>query len=295
MLYYLFLLLLLFGCESKKSLEVETSEHRLETRDISYMIWKREGELGPSPLVVISHGFGGKGTNQAWLARDLVRQGYVVATLNHRDFCLCGGFRELWERPLDVQALLDEVTELPYVDSDRIGMVGYSMGSLTALWLGGAQAAKYDREHLIPSPDDVVDDIYFSRLEPLLDAVNYEKGRQTYRDVRIKAYVMLAPTWAWLFTEEGCSSFEPPSLLIASRGDELVNTEANAFVLADWIPKAKLKEVDSRAGHFVFLNQKISYWPHQAYLFEDLEGVDREEIHRVTCAEITQFFRANLL
>ncbi len=58
---------------------------------------------GAHPLVVFSHGFRGNWGNQSWLATALVRQGYIVAAVNHpgtttRDRNPAAAAR-LWQRP----------------------------------------------------------------------------------------------------------------------------------------------------------------------------------------------------
>ncbi|MEM6930044.1 MAG: hypothetical protein AAF602_24105, partial [Myxococcota bacterium] len=63
-------------------------------------------DVGPRPLVVLSHGNWGLRYSLGWLAQSLVREGYLVASPTHpgttrEDRSLEGSFR-LWERSLDV-------------------------------------------------------------------------------------------------------------------------------------------------------------------------------------------------
>lgn len=286
--------LLLFGCQGRRDGTVRTESGTVAARNISYMLWLPDCCQSRRPLVVISHGFGGKGTNQAWLARGLVDEGYIVATLDHPDWNYFGRFRDIWERPLDISALLDELESHPLIDQESVGVVGYSMGALTGLWLGGAIPTLFDREHILPAAEDVRDEGFFVRIGDILDQVDYSKGSRSYRDERVRSVALLAPAWAWVFDERGFEGFLPPLMIIAGSGDEVINTERNGQAFARWVPHCRLRPIPDRAGHFIFLNMKRDPPSHKAYLFVDPPGVDRLSIHQDTLSAISQFFRETL-
>jgi dipeptidyl aminopeptidase/acylaminoacyl peptidase len=98
------------------------------------------GDMAPGrkyPGLILCHG-GNKGiefTTRGW-ARELARKGFVVVLPQFRGqdgsegrFEFAGGEVD------DAEAALDYIDGLPYVDKDRTGVVGYSIGGLVALRL----------------------------------------------------------------------------------------------------------------------------------------------------------------
>jgi Alpha/beta hydrolase of unknown function (DUF1400)/Platelet-activating factor acetylhydrolase, isoform II len=112
-----------------------------------------------SPVIVISHGLGSDRTTFAYLAKQLASYGFVVAVPEHLgsdaqqlQTLLSGAASQLIDpaefinRPLDVTAVLDELTRLADTDPrfmgrmnlEHVGVVGQSFGGYTALALAGA-------------------------------------------------------------------------------------------------------------------------------------------------------------
>lgn len=123
------------------------------------------------PLIVFSHGFGGCAKQSAFLTSYLADNGYIVIAPDHED-AQCAGkgsalsrlsqmrggriqspekpFRnpELWtdkteaNRRDDVlfalSSMLDDRQYKNYVDLDRVGLIGHSLGGYTALGIAGA-------------------------------------------------------------------------------------------------------------------------------------------------------------
>ena len=109
---------------------------------------KPEGD-GPFPAVVLAHGCSGLERNTAYrtvwrgLGRHaalLNENGYVTLILDSfgprriTDGCQTGG-KYYSLQVNDAHAALDHLASLPFVDSDRIGLVGLSLGGGTALRL----------------------------------------------------------------------------------------------------------------------------------------------------------------
>lgn len=146
---------------------------------------KPEGD-GPFPIVLLASGNGGEGMpwlrdairNRAWTMDRLVEAGYACAWLRYRTevelgYNNGGKFvrdmrqgREMFNRsPLEYEdeiAIIEHVKRLPYVDPDRVGLIGMSHGGemilkLTSEYQGVAAAVASEpaaHEFLALTPDD---------------------------------------------------------------------------------------------------------------------------------------------
>ena len=130
------------------------------------------------PLLIFSHGFGGCAMQSVTLTRYLADHGYIVIAPDHADArCNRGlagggilqssrsGTRDWPERPFrnpeswtdkteadrrdDVlfalSSMLDDRQYKDYVDVERIGLIGHSLGGYTALGLAGAWPSWRDK------------------------------------------------------------------------------------------------------------------------------------------------------
>jgi predicted dienelactone hydrolase len=125
------------------------------------------------PLIVFSHGFGGCAKQSTFLTSYLADQGYIVIAPDHADADCRGrisqGMRSgkaAWpERPFRqpeswtdkteadrkddilfaVESLLDDRMYKNYVDTQRMGLIGHSLGGYTALGLAGAWPSWKDK------------------------------------------------------------------------------------------------------------------------------------------------------
>jgi dienelactone hydrolase len=107
--------------------------------------YKPEGE-GPFPAVVVMHAGGGmydfRGNiykSQLDWARRLRNWGYVVFmvdTYGAREYSnvnQIGNIREAADQLSDAYGAFNYLSDLPYVDADRIGILGWSRGGLTVI------------------------------------------------------------------------------------------------------------------------------------------------------------------
>lgn len=98
----------------------------------------------PHPLIIFSHGLWGKATDTFTMGPHLASYGFVVASINHKDENI-EDWRGIVYRPLDVLFVLNELAALSEgpltgaINTDNVGVAGYSYGASTALWAGGAQ------------------------------------------------------------------------------------------------------------------------------------------------------------
>lgn len=100
------------------------------------------------PLVLFSHGSGGVRVQSTFLTVHLASHGYVVAAPDHvgntlSDLLNDGSLdlqklgESLIDRPLDLLALIEDVTEQFSVDATRIGTSGHSFGGVASLRAAG--------------------------------------------------------------------------------------------------------------------------------------------------------------
>jgi dienelactone hydrolase len=105
---------------------------------------------GPFPAVVVLHGCNGFSSASAAIADDLKTFGYVALTvdsLGPRDSSgECDRF--FVGQEIDAYAALAHLSQLPFVDSNRIALLGTSMGGYSALLAvqRGALEKKFDHK-----------------------------------------------------------------------------------------------------------------------------------------------------
>ena len=183
------------------------------------------------PLVLVSHGFGGWGTFMSYLTENLASKGYVVAAIDHADqsFTDGGSFglsfgSVLIHRARDQQFVLQQLVEMAQnaddavgrvIDTQNIGVIGYSMGGFGALTTAGA-----GYEPTSPTFKQLPAEIF----APLAHGnAEYNKTRPA----NINALVLLAP-WggqpanrAW--SVDSLKSIKAPTLLVAGDQDDIVD------------------------------------------------------------------------
>ena len=180
---------------------------------------------GPSPLVVLSHGYGGSWRNLSWVAEALADQGYIVAAPDHpgttsfnRDPAMAAA---LWQRPQDLSHVIDALIADPSlagrVDPNRIAAVGHSLGGWTVAALGGARV---DVARTTSDCATQADLRACTLLEELgVTQANAPQIEADLSDPRIRAIVSLDLGLARSFTPESLQSYPIPALVIAAGTD----------------------------------------------------------------------------
>ncbi len=212
-------------------------------RSLAVDLYRPQIELNVSlniPLVIISHGFSGAKEDFDYLAQHLASYGMAVAILNHpgsdrtqldnffagttRDILTA---REFIHRPQDVSYLLDELqkrervapSRLGTLDLERVGIIGHSFGSYTALALGGA---KLNIGHLQQyCPSKIIDLNWFNPsvvLQCLASQLSTTKNYQL-GDRRIAAIFAMNPMISNVFGEQGLSQLEIPVAFVGGSKD----------------------------------------------------------------------------
>ena len=100
---------------------------------------------GRYPVVLLSHGLGGRIRTLAWLAAGLAERGAIVIGVDHpKSTSLDFDLRQAtdhWTRVLDLQVALDHLSSDPRwlesIDESQIMAAGFSFGGWTAPSIGG--------------------------------------------------------------------------------------------------------------------------------------------------------------
>lgn len=226
---------------------------------------------GRYPLAIISHGNGGTHIIYRSIGLHLARHGYIVAMIEHPannrvDNSLEGTYENLVNRPRHVRLTIDALTAHPAfahaVLSDKVAVIGHSLGGYTALALAGGKP-------------------------------RYKDGRdvEVIADSRIQALVLLTPATPWYQHEGGLSEVRLPILMLTAEHDPYT-PEWHAEVVLNGVPDPALVHyrMVENAGHFSFLSPYPPKLRSMGFLpTTDPEGFDREAFHAVLPEEIRMF------
>jgi len=192
-------------------------------------------QMDGAPIVLISHGSGGTHLGYLELARRLVRAGYVVLMPEHpgnnrSNNELAESPANLSNRPRHLTLAMDKVCADealgPWVDGDRVAVVGHSMGGYTALAIAGGRPATQEGEWVSVTPDD-----------------------------RVRALVLLAPATPWFMGPGALSEVRVPILMLTGERDEYT-PPFHAEVVRRGLPEDTPVDhrVVANAGHFSFMS-----------------------------------------
>lgn len=250
---------------------------------------------GPFPVILLSHG-GGLGGGTPLTLREsaaaLARQGFVVIAPFH-------GKTGLRNRMAQVVAALDRAQAdarlKPHLDSARLGMLGFSLGTAVTLQLAGA----------VPNPAHFAS---YCAAHPAdaMSCANAPDGRNGTEPgqarptaasapsarLPLKAIALLDP-YAVMFQRPELAAVTLPVSIFRPDQSEMPG-EANATGLAAGLPRVPDFHVIP-GRHFVFIDTCPEPLRLQApEVCEDPPGVDRAAVHRAVEAELVAFFRKHL-
>lgn len=267
------------------------------------------------PLIIMSHGTGGAGMQMMWLGRELAANGFIAIAVDHHgntaaeDAYDPRGFRLPWERALDLSAaidlLLDDPTFGPRIDSRRIGAVGYSLGGYSVIALAGGitDLSKFEAFCASDARDATCNpqsefpeaESEFQKLSGT-DRLTFEslsRHANSFRDDRIKSFVVLAPALVQAFSTESLNDIQAPFLIIAGSGDTIAPHDTNADTLSNMLPRAQTKLLD-KAGHYVFLSECTLKGRLFVSVCSDPIGVNRSRIHKEVSSTVGRYFLSTL-
>ena len=218
-------------------------------------------QSGKFPLVIISHGAGGNAGQFGWIAAELAQAGFIVVLPNHPGTTTGNASAEaavrVWERPADITAVLDEITAnpdvYPYMDTDRITMLGFSAGGYTAMAVSGARVDPARLQGFCDETDHGMSDCAFlAHFGVDLHAMDLSPAAQDLRDARISNAVVIDPGIVSTLTKDSLAAIDIPMMIINLGDEDKVPVGVYARHAAALIEQASYHIVPD-ATHFSFL------------------------------------------
>lgn len=216
---------------------------------------------GEHPLIVLSHGSGGNADSLEWLTSGLVANGAIVLAVNHPGSTSGDSSPrrsvDLEARANDLTAALDMILAdpafAPFIDPDRIGVVGFSLGGATALGLAGVRFDGAAQDTNCSTGPEAADCVFFHLGD--VRFADYPGFEADARDPRISRAVVVDPGFG--------GAADPETLQDALAGITLINLGDTGRLgaadvgpdgnnLADRLPGASYVEI-APANHFTFL------------------------------------------
>ncbi len=180
---------------------------------------------GRAPAIIVLHGHAASGVpalpRVEGMARRLSEQGYVTLALSMRGWLPSGGRDDCGlEQPDDIAKAVDWLTSLPGVNSERIGVLGFSQGGQVAL-LAAARS---------------------SRIKAVIayyPATDIERLRDTTSNARIRDYYIpqVCGLGNWRSPVHAADKISAAVLLIHGDRDTRVPTE-QSLIMQEALRKA---------------------------------------------------------
>lgn len=258
------------------------------------------------PFVLFSHGYSGEPYVYSWFAEYLAAHGYIVASVRHSGNSYGNMILEIsarpWNRPQDLRFALDQLlTNSPFkdaIDTNKIGVAGFSQGGITSLWLAGMQG-DLTQESFTKHTQTIKDDETWKAIHEQFTQEDIKAANALYKDERIKVVFAMAPGLDfdnWLFTnKEKISQVTVPVEIVTGASDTTVSLEENASFFGQHIPNSTLIILPGKITHWPFLNEATSEGKQIIPLITvDDPSVDRAQVHQEVGAMALNFFNKHL-
>lgn len=256
------------------------------------------------PLVVISHGNGGSLLAHADTAEVLAEAGFIVVAVVHtgdnsKDKSYPAS-RWSVERPRHISRVIDFMLDQwegrSRIDSERIGIFGFSAGGFTALVaVGGIPNPALATSHCRRSPEELA-----CRLGMVRDFGKSPDGKRDpsiwRHDHRIKAAVIASPGFGFAFDHEALANVQVPIQLWAASDDTDVPYASNTRIIRQNLPREPDFHMVESVGHFAFArpcNKKLE--PRRERSCVDSASFNQTAFHVQFNEDITAFFEDVLL
>ncbi|MEO9894385.1 hypothetical protein [Aurantibacter sp.] len=261
------------------------------------------------PLLMVSHGTGGSRFSLTWFIEKMVKEGYIVVSLDHYGNSTFNKipreFVKWWERAIDVQYVLTQVLEDPkfgkQIDTSRIGGVGFSLGGYTNIALAGGYVDRSmpkngnDESRVLPAEFPDTDEVIDFENDSLIVA-SYHQYKDLVKDERIKSFFVMAPAIGFGFHSKAqTAKITAPVYIVAGKGDTTAPVKSNAEKFDSLIDTSTLHLYNAQVGHYVFLNEATEFGKEiLPAIAVDHETVNRKNIHEETLQLAIDFFKKTL-
>jgi len=249
-----------------------------EDSDGDAMVLDAEPDPGRAPYPVILTGV----NSGSYLFRShLASYGFVTVIVRSPGFSYTAPWNNaVIDAPLDFLFILDELTTHPpaglegILDTDRVGVGGYSSDGLFSLALGGARinpvyyVSRCAQAHDMDPPLEPYLIQYFCSLSERWDEFSSQVGAdiatgseglwQPTTDDRILVVMPMAPDSAWLYGAEGLAAIDIPSLMIAGTADVLSSYElATCYTYAHLVNSDRVLISFIDRGHMMVETEEV--------------------------------------
>lgn len=216
------------------------------------------------PLIVIIHGLASNRETFSYLAEHLASWGYAVVALedpntNTRRYQqLTAGLASpidptaLVQRSRDIPELLDALADNPRIDTNRVGVIGQSLGGATAFHVAGAQ---WQPARLRAECDDQVLLSSFNLAELLQCVAETIPEFPDFSDPRIQAVMAMNSIGNTFFGPTGFGQIEVPTLIVAGTNDIIAPPLPEQIEPFRWLgSRDRYLVLVDRGTHFSFLS-----------------------------------------
>jgi len=268
-------------------------------------IWSAKLPEKKLPLIMISHGTGGGRMTLEWLADTLVKQGFIVAAVDHwgntYDNKIAIDFVTPWHRAQDISFVITQLLNHPefgkVIDQDRIGAAGFSIGGFTVIALAGGKLDIKALDDFSKTPEGV-QETTIPEFPNLMSSVKEEDILASFakspplKDNRIKAFFAICPAIGQGFTKASqLKDVKSPIYIVGAQSDSITPVKTNAAHYHSLIPQSKYFMVKGKVGHYVFLNEATPIVKQSGeVLFNDDPSVDRHAVHQAVGGMAAKFF-----
>ena len=259
---------------------------------------------GPYPVILFSHGSGAIRVQSVFLTEHLASHGYIVVAPDHPGNTLYDSdstlkARGVIDRPLDIEAVLDEILRMGeagvfpvggIIDETRIGMTGHSYGAYTTLMVCGAKVnVDVARERCAEGKDDDCEAVAYAE-ERFGEGVEWI----SLSDPRIGACVPMAPGGYRYFGEEGLTSVTLPHAVMGAMNDSITEYDTETLPIYGALRVEKSLLSLKRRDHYAF-SDILSVRPATGWRCRTFaECRDPDPSHEVIVAITTAFFGLHL-
>ena len=216
----------------------------------------------PIPVILFSHGSGGKAMRHTWITTQLAAEGFIVVAPDHPGSTSGGSdpaiTLNLQHRPHDLSALIDWLAATPpaglHPDLTRIGSVGFSMGGFSVLAGSGLRASKSRFTDYCTANAGKLDCGWYQQGGIDLAALDQTVFEASSLDPRIRAVMAIDPALPQAFQPDSAKTITIPTLILNMGRPGTVPPATDASTPASLIPGSAHAYIPG-ASHFTFMDE----------------------------------------